>query len=232
MTKTPDKKGAIVTGGAKRLGKAIAIFLAINGYDIVIHYNTSKEHALSTKNIIEELCHQKCILLQANLTEFEPLSNLINKAFEAIPYCNCLINNASIFYKNTLMDTTIEDFTQNYNIHIQAPLFLSQYFARKCVTTGNIINIIDAMVLKDATKYFIYTMSKKSLLDFTKFAAVALSPQIKVNAIGPKIIPDDFLNNVNYYNIMENTEVRNILQKIKELLNTNNKETGTISLMQ
>ena len=231
MLKIPDKKGAIVTGGAKRLGKAIAIFLAINGYDILIHYYTSKEQALSTKNIIEEFCNQKCTLIQADLTAFDSLSNFIDKAFEDIPYCNCLINNASIFYRNTLMNTTIEDFAQNYNIHIQAPLFLTQYFTRKCTTTGNIINMIDAMVLKDSTKYFIYTMSKKSLLDFTKFAAVELSPQIKVNAIGPKMIPNDFLNNINYHNIMENTEVKTILQRIKELINVNNNETGTINFM-
>ncbi|WDM85267.1 SDR family NAD(P)-dependent oxidoreductase [Ehrlichia sp. JZT12] len=232
MLKTHDKKGAIVTGGAKRLGKAIAIFLAINGYDIVIHYHTSKEQALNTKNIIEELCNQKCTLIQADLTVFDSLSNFIDKAFEAMPYCNCLINNASIFYKNTLMNTTIEDFSQNYNIHIQAPLFLTQYFTKKCSITGNIINMIDAMVLRDSTRYFIYTMSKKSLLDFTKFAAVELSPQIKVNAIAPKMIPNDFLNKINYDNIMENIEVKTILQRIKELLNVNNNETGTINFMK
>ncbi|MGN7618960.1 MAG: SDR family NAD(P)-dependent oxidoreductase [Ehrlichia sp.] len=231
MLKTHNQKGAIVTGGAKRLGKAIAIFLASNGYDIVVHYHTSKEHALNTKNIIEELCNQKCTLIQTDLTVFDSLSNLMDKAFEAMPYCNCLINNASVFYRNMLMNTTIEDFIQNYNIHIQAPLFLTQYFTKKCAAIGNVINMTDTMVLKDSTKYFTYTMSKKSLTDFTKFAAVELWPQIKVNAIGPRMVHNDFLNNINYDNIMENREVRNILHRIKELLNSDNNETGTISFM-
>ncbi|ABD45064.1 oxidoreductase, short chain dehydrogenase/reductase family [Ehrlichia chaffeensis str. Arkansas] len=231
MLKT-HKKGALITGGARRLGKAIAMFLANNGYDIAIHYNISEAHALQTKNTIEELYHQKCILIQADLIEFDSLSPIIDKTFEFMPYCNCIINSASVFYKNTLMNTSIKDFTDHYNLHIRAPLFLTQYFAKKCTTTGNVINMIDAMITKDSTKYFIYTMSKKSLLDLTKFTAVELSPKIKVNAIGPKMIPHHFLDNINHHNIMDNIEVKTILTRIAELLDDNNNETGTVNFIQ
>lgn len=232
MLKTIHQKGALITGGARRLGRAISIFLAINGYDIAIHYNTSKEHALQTKNIIEKFCDRKCILIQADLTEFDSLNFLIEKTFQLIPHCNCIINNASVFYKNTLMNTSIEDFTNHYNLHIRAPLFLTQYFAKKCITIGNVINMIDVMVVKDSTKHFIYTMSKKSLLDLTKFTAVELFPKIKVNAIGPKMISNNFLDNVNYHNIVDNPKVKTILTRIAELLDINNNETGTVNFIQ
>ncbi|AUO54437.1 SDR family NAD(P)-dependent oxidoreductase [Ehrlichia canis] len=224
-------KGALITGGARRLGKAIAMFLADNGYDIAIHYNTSESQALKTKDIIENLYNRKCILIQADLTEFNSLNLIIDETFQFMPYCNCLINNASVFYKNTLMNTSIQDFSYNYDLHIKAPLFLTQYFAKKCITIGNIINIIDAIVIKNATKSFTYTMSKKSLLDLTKFAAVELSPNIKVNAIGPRMIPGDFLDNINHKNIMDNAEVKYILTTIEKLLAPNNQETGTTIIM-
>ncbi|CEI84851.1 Putative Dehydrogenases with different specificit ies (Related to short-chain alcohol dehydrogenases) [Ehrlichia minasensis] len=231
MSQILDKKGVLITGGAQRLGKAMAMFLAGNGYDVAIHYNISKDHAIKTKDIIENLYNRQCILIQADLTEFNSLNSIIDKTFQSMPYCNCLINNASVFYKNTLMNTSIEDFSYNYDLHIKAPLFLTQYFAKKCTTIGNIINIIDAIVTKNATKSFTYTMSKKSLSDFTKFAAVELSPNIKVNAIGPRMILDDFLNNINHKNIMDNTEVKHILTTIEKLLDPNNQETGTIIIM-
>ncbi|QGR02219.1 SDR family NAD(P)-dependent oxidoreductase [Ehrlichia ruminantium] len=226
-----NKNGVLITGSAKRLGKAMAIFLATKGYDIAVHYNTSTKHALQLKDIIENFCNQRCILIQANLTKFDSLSDVINETFQFMPYCNCLINNASIFYQQVFADTTIDTFTQNYNLHIQAPLFLTQYFAKKCTTTGHVINMIDEMVTRNPIKYFTYTLSKKSLLDFTKAAAVVLSPKIRVNAIGPKIISNDFLNNINYHNIMTNREVARVLTTLEKLLDIHNNDTGTINFI-
>ncbi|CAH57851.1 pteridine reductase 1 [Ehrlichia ruminantium] len=231
MFTQPNKNGALITGSARRLGRAMAIFLATKGYDIAVHYNSSKEHALQLKDIIENLCNQKCILIQANLTKFESLSYVINETFQFMPYCNCLINNASVFYPQTFINTTVETFTQNYNLHVQAPLFLTQYFAQKCSTIGHVINMIDEMVIRNPIKYFTYTLSKKSLSDFTKAAAGVLSPQIKVNAIGPRIISNDFLNNIDYYNMMNNKEVVEVLIKLEQLLDVNNNYTGTINFV-
>ncbi|KJV69230.1 SDR family NAD(P)-dependent oxidoreductase [Candidatus Neoehrlichia procyonis] len=222
------KKGVIITGSATRIGRAIAMFLASKGYDIVVHYHTSKSQALNLKKNIEELYQRTCLILQADLLNFATLHHIIDHTFQIMPYCNNLINNASIFYPHTLMQCTELDFDQNYHIHVKVPMFLTQYFAKKCHTTGNIVNIIDSNITHNKSKYFTYMLSKKSLADLTKFTATELAPRIKVNAVCPSAVDDNVLESIFLTQIMQNNILKNILKKVYKLVKINNNITGKI----
>ncbi len=212
-----EKKAVIITGAAKRLGKTFALTLASYGYDIVIHYNNSKDEAILLQCIIEKLYQKKCLVVKADFNDFNSLNDLMERAFEAMPYCNVLINNASIFHRRTFLEVSNEDFTQNHNLHVKAPLFLTQYFAKKCKFKGSVINIIDYNIIKQSSNYYAYMLSKKSLANFTQMSAFELAPSITVNAICPKSIPDDAFS----LSLNQNSVLINILKKIIELINSN-----------
>ena len=176
-------KSVLVTGGAKRIGKAIALHLAKNGYDIALHYNTSEKEAkiltLEIKNI-----GQKCILFQHDFLKVTNGVNLIKKVKKKFPELSLLINNASVFNSGTFLKTDYKTLDKHFNINFKVPFFLSLDFAKLC-KKGQIINMLDTNIIKRQSKYFAYTLSKKMLYEFTKMAAVELAPNIRVNAIAP-----------------------------------------------
>ena len=174
------KRAALITGGAKRLGREIGIFLAQQGYDIIVHYNSSTSHAYELKDLIEDRYQRNCLLIQADLYDFSMLQKLMTEVFTTMPYCNVLINNASIFHTMSFHKTTIENFRNNFALHVQVPFFLSQYFANSCKSNGYIINLLDKNF---DSKYFAYSLSKKTLAEFTIIAAKELSPKISINGI-------------------------------------------------
>lgn len=174
------KRAALITGGAKRLGREIGIFLAQQGYDIIVHYNSSTSHAQELKDLIEGQYQRNCLLIQADLYNFSMLRKLMTKVFTIMPYCNVLINNASIFHTMSFSNTTIEDFSNNFALHIQVPFFLSQYFSNACKSNGYIINLLDKNF---DSQYFAYSLSKRTLAEFTIIAAKELSPKISINGI-------------------------------------------------
>ncbi|OGI10222.1 MAG: hypothetical protein A3I68_08025 [Candidatus Melainabacteria bacterium RIFCSPLOWO2_02_FULL_35_15] len=182
------KKAALITGSAKRIGKAIAIHLAESGFDIALHYNTSKADA---KKVLKEIKDkgQNCVLFQFDLTNTKDILFLINKVKQSFPSLSLLINNASIFAESSFLKSDIAFFENHFNINFKAPFFLSQSFA-KSIKKGHIINLLDTNITRDRTKYFIYNLTKKMLSEFTKMAAAELAPDIRVNAIAPgRIIP-------------------------------------------
>lgn len=176
------KKTALITGGAIRIGASIATFLAKNGYDIAISYNSSEKQARQTREDILAL-GGKCQLFQYDLSKPASYKNLIDDVFNKFPNTNVLINNASIFYPNTFLETTEEFFDENYNINLKAPFFLSKYFAQNIKEGGDIINILDTFITRTTEKYFAYLLTKKNLADLTKMMARSLAPKIKVNGI-------------------------------------------------
>lgn len=178
-----NTKAALITGGAKRIGKAIALHLAENGFDIALHYNTSKADAEALEKEIKSK-GQNCILFQCNLSDIKDISILINKVKQSFPSLSLLINNASIFERKSFLETDIDFFESHFNINLKAPFFLSQSFA-KSTKEGHIINLLDTNITRDRTKYFIYNLTKKMLSEFTKMAAAELAPNIRVNAIAP-----------------------------------------------
>lgn len=174
---------ALVTGGAKRLGREIALRLAQQGYDIALHYNHSKQAAQQTAADIEALGTQ-CSIFQADLADTDQCGALIEQAKQAYPDLRVLINNASVFDRGPFMNSDKALYDAQHNINVIAPIFLTQAFARGG-QQGYVVNMIDASVAKNSHSYFFYLLSKKSLLEFTKMAAAELAPHIRVNGVCP-----------------------------------------------
>lgn len=176
-------KAALVTGGARRIGRELCLALAADGYDIALHYHHSQEEAEATAAEVGTFGAQ-CRLFAADLSDTASYGPLVTKAKEAFPYLNLLINNASIFEPGRLQDSSPELLARNFRINFEAPFFLTQAFARS-VEQGAVINMVDSCVSKEQHSHLSYLLSKKALLELTKMAAVELAPRIRVNGICP-----------------------------------------------
>ena len=178
-------KKIIITGGATRIGAAIAKSLADYETVITIHYNTSKGNALKLKKQLEDL-GSEVYLLKADLNNIKQTQKLLKLAHSKMRGLNCLINNASLFESDNLQNFTEKSFTKHLNVNLRAPAILMQNFKKLLKNSeGNIINIIDQRVEKLTPYFFSYTLSKSNLVTLTKTAAMKLAPNIKVNGISP-----------------------------------------------
>ncbi len=187
MTAMSTPKGAaLVTGGARRIGAAMALALAQRGYDIALHYLASAESAERTAAEIEEL-GRRCRLFRCDLGGHQEMTALIPSVRKHFSHLNVLINNASVFERGTLAGTGRELFERHFNVNFKAPFFLTQAFAEGCAQ-GQIINILDTRVSRSDPHHAAYTLSKKALLDLTRMAARELGPAIRVNGVSPGMI--------------------------------------------
>ena len=178
-------KKIIITGGATRIGAAIAKSLADYETIITIHYNRSKGNALKLKKELENL-GSEVYLLKADLNNLKQTQALLKLAYKKMKGLNCLINNASLFENDSLRNFTDKSFTKHLNINLKAPAILIQNFKKLLKNSdGNVINIIDQRVEKLTPYFFSYTLSKSSLVTLTKTAAMKLAPNIRVNGISP-----------------------------------------------
>ena len=180
-----EAKKIIITGGATRIGAAIAKSLVSFDTKIVIHFNRSKSSALKLKKELESL-GAETYLLKADLNNFKQTNSLIKNAYTKMEGLDCLINNASVFENDNLENFSEKSFTKHININLKAPAILTQNF-RKFIRDkeGCIINIIDQRVEKLTPFFFSYTLSKSSLAVLTKTSAMKLAPNIRVNGISP-----------------------------------------------
>lgn len=177
---------ALITGGAKRLGRAIAIRLAELGFDIALHYNTSRGDAERVAGEIEA-AGAGCDLFACDLSDGEAVLQLIGRVTHVFSDLSILVNNASIFERGPLLDTEPELFDRHFDINYRAPFFLTRDFARHR-DQGLVINLVDTKISRNAGAYFAYTLTKKSLFEFTKMAAAQLGPKIRVNAVAPGLV--------------------------------------------
>ncbi len=180
------KGAALVTGGARRIGAAIALALARDGYDVALHYLASTESAARTEREIQGLGRQ-CRLFRCDLNDHQETAALIPSVREHFSHLDVLINNASIFERGTLQETSRDLFERHFNINFKAPFFLTQAFAEGCAH-GQIINILDTRVSRSDPHHAAYTLSKKALLDLTQMAAREMGPAIRVNSVSPGMI--------------------------------------------
>ena len=163
-----EAKKIIITGGATRIGAAIAKSLVNYDTKMVIHFNKSKSSALKLKNELEEL-GAETFLLKADLNNFKQSNNLIRTAHKKMKGLDCLINNASIFENDNLENFSEKSFSKHINVNLKAPAILTQNFYKLLKNKeGCIVNIIDQRVEKLTPFFFSYTLSKSSLATFTK----------------------------------------------------------------
>lgn len=181
-----NNKAALITGGAIRLGKAIAITLAKAGYDIIIHYNSSAGPAEETAEEIKTL-GVKCQIIQTNLSDYEQVTSLIKKAKDTFSHLSLLVNSASGYTQARILETTEDIFDTQFGLNIKAPFFLAKAFKEE-VNQGSIVNIIDNKSGFNQYQYAAYLLGKKSLLEFTKMAAIEFAPEVRVNAVSPGVV--------------------------------------------
>ena len=175
----------IITGGATRIGAAIAKKLSGPGKEIVIHYKSSK---LNAERLKKELSKNltKVYLIKSDLSKETDIKKIVKFAKSKLKYFDCLINNASLFENDKLENFTTDSWEHHLRVNLRAPALLSKEFSKN--TRGknnNIINIIDQRVFKLTPYFFSYTISKSGLYTLTKTSAMSLAPNIRVNGIAP-----------------------------------------------
>jgi pteridine reductase len=176
-------KAALVTGGGKRLGRAICLSLAERGYDIAVHYNSSQSEARDTAQAVQAL-GVNSDAFEFDLSNPEASGDFITRVVKKFPRLSLLVNSASVFENVDFKDVTDEQFDRDFNVNFKSPFFLSQQFCKE-QGAENIINLLDTRVSRVETEHFVYNLTKKALRDFTLMAAKALGPKIRVNAICP-----------------------------------------------
>ncbi|MDQ1249715.1 MAG: hypothetical protein QG597_4091 [Actinomycetota bacterium] len=185
MTDTA-RPAALVTGGAVRLGRALALALAEAGYDIALHYGTSATAAADTAARIRS--HGvDCLTFRCDLTDVSGLAPMIADALAAFPRLAVLVNSASAYAQGRIAQTTPEVFAQQFDVNLRAPFFLTQAFAAQ-VGQGNVVNIIDNKIGYHQFDYAAYLLSKKALAEFTAMAAVEFAPGVRVNGVAPGVV--------------------------------------------
>ena len=181
------KTYALITGGSDRIGKAVAIHLAKQGYHLVLHYNSAKDKAENLQMHIESTYRVKVELLQINFLKENDFDRIFEDFKRKSITIEVLVNCASDFIPSSFNELGSELFDKEMTINLKIPYLLTKAFAR-VFGKGNIINFVDTKVAKNKTVHLDYILSKKLLKDFTKISAVELAPNIRVNAIAPGLI--------------------------------------------
>jgi len=179
-------KNLLITGGATRIGKEIALHFSKKGWNIAIHYFKSYPEAKKLKKIIEENS-VKATLVKADLKNIKQVEKIIPFVKKKLGTIDCLVNNAALFEKDDISNFTNKSWNDHLNINLLSPVILTKYFAKQASkkNVSNIINIIDQRVFRLTPYFMSYTLSKSALYAFTKTMAMRLSPNIKVNGIAP-----------------------------------------------
>jgi NAD(P)-dependent dehydrogenase (short-subunit alcohol dehydrogenase family) len=177
---------ALVTGAADRIGAAIAARLAAHGWKVVVHYRASADKAKATVASIRS-AGGEAAAVKADLASRAQRSKLVANAAKPFGPITLLVNNASSFERDSVMDLDEKLWDAHFAVHAEAPAFLSRDFAAQLPegAEGNIVNIIDERVLDLSPAFFSYTLSKATLWTMTRTLAQSLAPRIRVNAIGP-----------------------------------------------
>ena len=180
------RKTIFITGAAKRIGKEIALCFSEMGWNIIIHYNSSKNDAQVLADEINGTNPDSAITVQGNLDVKEDVEKVINEVRDAFPTIDLLINNASTFYPTPIEDISEEHWDKLVGSNLKGPLFLIKGLKDKLKESkGSIINITDTNLSKGVANYSIYSAAKAGLESITKGLARELAPDIKVNAIAP-----------------------------------------------
>ena len=177
---------ALITGAARRIGRALALTAADAGYDVAVHYRGAPDEA---QGVAVEIAAKgrKAAAIAAELTDEDQTASLIARAAEALGPVTLLINNASVFRDDRIQSVTRDSWDAHIETNLRAPLVLAQAFAAALPegAEGLIVNLLDQRVWKPTPQFFSYGLSRAALWSATRVLAQALAPRIRVNAIGP-----------------------------------------------
>ena len=169
-----QRRAALITGAAVRVGYSIATTLARSGFDIAMHYNTSRAAAECSAEKIRSF-GVRCDLFQQDLAQTDGIAALVRKVTGCFPHLDVLVNSASVYEKARISETTPKMLDEQWSINFRAPFFLIKEFASQ-VEHGSIINILDNKIAFNQFQYAAYLSAKKSLGELTKMAALEFAP--------------------------------------------------------
>ena len=179
-------KTIFITGAAKRIGKEIALTFKELGWNIIIHYNSSKKDADDLANQINKDNPNSAKTVQGNLDIKEDVQKILSEVSETFPSIDVLVNNASTFYPTPIDEISEDHWERLIGSNLKGPLFLIQGLKEQLKSSrGSIINITDTNLSKGVPNFSIYSAAKAGLEAITKGLARELAPDIKVNAIAP-----------------------------------------------
>ena len=180
---------ALITGSARRIGAAIARRLHAQGYDLALHYRGSAAEMQALAAELESARPHSVLTLQADLSEFDRLPELVAKAVGRFGRLDALVNNASTFQPTTIGATTPQQWDELFASNARAPFFLGQAAAPHLkASRGAIVNLVDIYAERPLAGHTVYCMAKAALLMATKSLALELAPEVRVNAIAPGAI--------------------------------------------
>ena len=189
VDRMPAKRTALVTGGARRLGRAIALGLAEDGFDIALHYNRSAAEIEVVRQEIEARGRQ-ATTIPADLRDPTSAAPIIEAAHATLGPLSLLVNNASLFTRDDLAGMTLKSWRRLTDINLSTPVFLMQAFAAQpsLPTGASVINMLDQQNAAPSPKFFSYAVAKIGLEGATRLAAFELAPRIRVNGIAPGLV--------------------------------------------
>lgn len=182
-----EGKTALITGSAKRIGRACALKLAKEGTHVLIHYNESHEEAEELAASIR-IAGRKAWTVQQDLAEKGSAEKLMEQALKKSGSIDYLVNSASIFPESKYADIQLSDFEENLQINALSPFFLSRAFADTSKSAECIINFLDTRIVDYDREHLAYHISKKVLFSLTRMLSEELAPEIRVNAIAPGLV--------------------------------------------
>ena len=185
MTDTAAGRGAaLVTGGGKRIGRAICLTLARAGFDIVVHYRSSKDEAQAVADEVRAL-GRRAETVGGDLSDEARVARIVPDAVAAIGPLGVLVNNASVFEDDRVGSLERETWDAHMETNLRAPIVLSEAFAAQAADGSCIVNLLDQRVLKPDPRFISYALSRNGLWWATRTLAQALAPRIRVNGVGP-----------------------------------------------
>lgn len=213
-----SNKTVLITGAARRVGKALTKRFALEGWNVVIHYNYSKNDALKLSTELSQLFPQQIFpIIGADLsygeqTVIELFDNLSKLSIDKL---DALINNASVFYPGSLKETDSSLLHKSFKINFEAPFFMMRHYYLK-FGYGTILNLLDTRIVDNESSHAAYSLSKKALMHATTMAALEWAPSVRVNGVAPgPVLPPPGKDETHLREVIESTP----LQKRVELDN-------------
>ena len=180
---------ALVTGGARRIGAAIVRRLHADGYDIALHYRHSSADAQALATPLTAARPGSVLLLQADLDDVTAASGLVDATVAHFGCLGALVNNASAFFPTTIGATSAAQWESLFAANVRAPFFLAQAAAAHLRRArGAIVNLVDIHGERPLPDHAVYGASKAALIHMTSALALALAPEVRVNAVAPGAI--------------------------------------------
>jgi len=188
------RKVALVTGGAVRIGRAITLGLAEEGYDVAVNYHTSQAEARSVARQVEEL-GRRCLVVGGDVSDAEDVDRIAEEVRSTFGRLDLLVNNASLFRARPLLEVDEGEWDRVMEVNLKGPFLMVKATADLLTESrGSVVNLVDLSAFQPWVDYPHHAVSKAGLLQLTRVMARALAPRVRVNAIAPGavLLPDDY----------------------------------------